>query len=113
MIGKQSQPDNSEDNQSRMKLITNKRKFLEEKSAQVNLFVMSFDYYCTFLSFCVLNLLFRVYCTVLFHLRVFAIKYMNTIYIHRNTKYIFFILNRGIMEKKIFADRGGDQKLLR
>ncbi|GAB1864991.1 hypothetical protein CAJAP_06070 [Camponotus japonicus] len=35
MIGKQSQPDNDEDNQSRIKLITNKRRFLEEKSAQI------------------------------------------------------------------------------
>ncbi|EFN73129.1 hypothetical protein EAG_02056 [Camponotus floridanus] len=35
MIGKQSQLDNDEDNQSRIKLITNKRRFLEEKSAQI------------------------------------------------------------------------------
>ncbi|XP_050456976.1 uncharacterized protein LOC126854379 isoform X1 [Cataglyphis hispanica] len=35
MIGKQSQPENNEDNQSRIKLIANKRRFLEEKSAQI------------------------------------------------------------------------------
>lgn len=35
MIGKQSQPDDGEDNKLRIKLITDKRKFLEEKYAQV------------------------------------------------------------------------------
>ncbi|XP_020289647.1 uncharacterized protein LOC109857589 isoform X2 [Pseudomyrmex gracilis] len=35
MIGKQSQPDDSEDNKLRIKLITDKRKFLEEKYAQI------------------------------------------------------------------------------
>lgn len=35
MTGKQCQPDDSEDNQSRIKLIAEKRRLLEEKSAQV------------------------------------------------------------------------------
>lgn len=35
MTGKQCQPDDSEDNQSRIKLIADKRRLLEEKSAQV------------------------------------------------------------------------------
>lgn len=57
MIGKQSQPDIiDEDNQSRIKLIANKRRFLEEKSAQV----YNFQYHCTsnftFISLCVLFL---------------------------------------------------------
>lgn len=35
MIGKQSQPVDDEDSQLRIKLIANKRKSLEERSAQV------------------------------------------------------------------------------
>lgn len=56
MIGEQSQLDNDEDNQStnktdnaRIKLITNKRKFLEEKSAQVYICHVSILLYCTYI----------------------------------------------------------------
>jgi len=35
MTGKQNQLDDSEDNQSRIKLIADKRRLLDEKSAQV------------------------------------------------------------------------------
>lgn len=35
MIGKQSHSDDGEDSQARIKLIADKRKFLEERSAQV------------------------------------------------------------------------------
>lgn len=42
MIGKQSQLD-SDDNESRIKLIANKRKVLEEKSVQVSAVRYKFD----------------------------------------------------------------------
>lgn len=40
MTGKQSQSDDNEDNQSRIKLIADKRRLLEEKSAQVRFSIL-------------------------------------------------------------------------